>query len=117
MIRNAGGRAMDAVRTISALQTIGAAKTVLVVHHTDCGMSHFSDADIRQAMLKIAPEEERVINNSRYGEIDEGSIQNSLQHDVLFLQACPFVVPGTQIVGLAYDIKSGILTRVIEATR
>jgi carbonic anhydrase len=33
MIRNAGGRAIDAVRTISALQTIGGAKTILVVHH------------------------------------------------------------------------------------
>lgn len=34
MIRNAGGRAMDAVRSISILQTIGNAKTVVVMHHT-----------------------------------------------------------------------------------
>jgi len=36
-------------------------------------MSHYSDADIRTAMLKIAPEEEKAIGKSRYGEIDEGS--------------------------------------------
>jgi carbonic anhydrase len=34
MVRNAGGRAMDAIRTISILQTIGNAKTVVVLHHT-----------------------------------------------------------------------------------
>ncbi|KAF4333895.1 hypothetical protein FBEOM_12289 [Fusarium beomiforme] len=117
MIRNAGGRAMDAVRTISALQTIGAAKMILVVHHNDCGMSHYSDADIREAMLKIAPEEEETIKNSQYGEIDEGSIEKSLKHDVAFLRDSPFILPGTQVIGLAYDIKSGFLTRVVEAMR
>ncbi|TVY74463.1 Uncharacterized protein Focb16_v005285 [Fusarium oxysporum f. sp. cubense] len=117
MIRNAGGRAIDAVRTISALQTIGAAKTILVVHHNDCGMSHYSDADIRTAMLKIAPEEEKAIGKFRYGEIDEGSIEKSLNHDVAFLRDCPFIIPGTQIMGLAYDIKTGFLTKVVEAER
>ncbi len=34
MVRNAGGRALDAIRTISVLQTIGNPKTVVVLHHT-----------------------------------------------------------------------------------
>lgn len=34
MVRNAGGRAMDAIRSISVLQTIGGFKTVVVLHHT-----------------------------------------------------------------------------------
>jgi carbonic anhydrase len=34
MVRNAGGRAVDAIRTISVLQTIGNPKTVVVLHHT-----------------------------------------------------------------------------------
>jgi len=34
IIRNGGGRAVDAIRTISALQTIVDAKTVLIMHHT-----------------------------------------------------------------------------------
>lgn len=34
MVRNAGGRAFDAIRTISVLQTIGHSKTVIVMHHT-----------------------------------------------------------------------------------
>ena len=34
MVRNAGGRAMDAIRSISVLQTIASAKTLVVLHHT-----------------------------------------------------------------------------------
>lgn len=34
MVRNAGGRAFDAIRTLAALQTIGAPGTIVVMHHT-----------------------------------------------------------------------------------
>ena len=34
MIRNAGGRAVDAIRTLAILQTIGAPGTIVVMHHT-----------------------------------------------------------------------------------
>ena len=34
MVRNAGGRAFDAIRTLSVLQTIGAPGTIAVMHHT-----------------------------------------------------------------------------------
>lgn len=34
MVTNAGGRAIDAVRTISVLQTIGNPRTIVVLHHT-----------------------------------------------------------------------------------
>ena len=34
MIRNAGGRAFDAIRTLSVLQTIGQPGTIVVMHHT-----------------------------------------------------------------------------------
>lgn len=34
MIRNAGGRAFDAIRSIAVLQTIGSIGTLVVMHHT-----------------------------------------------------------------------------------
>ena len=34
MVRNAGGRAFDAIRTLSVLQTIGNPGTIAVMHHT-----------------------------------------------------------------------------------
>jgi carbonic anhydrase len=32
-------------------------------------MTHFHDADIKKALLEIAPEEKDVIEASKYGEI------------------------------------------------
>ncbi|KAL7793097.1 carbonic anhydrase [Trichoderma ceciliae] len=113
MVRNAGGRAMDAMRTISVLQTIGNAKTVVVLHHTDCGMTHFHDAKIKEALLEIAPQEKDTINASKYGEI-VGSIEDSVKEDVDLLSSSPFILPGTSVVGLKLDIFTGVITKVTE---
>ena len=44
MVRNAGGRALDAIRTLSVLQTIGAPGTIVVMHHTGMRLlRHASD--------------------------------------------------------------------------
>ncbi|KAJ5831918.1 hypothetical protein N7474_000229 [Penicillium riverlandense] len=113
MVRNAGGRALDAIRTISVLQTIGNPKIVLVVHHTDCGMTHYHDADIKDALLQIAPKEKDTINSMKYGEI-VGTIEESLREDVALLRTSPLVKPGTWIVGLKYDTGTGVVTQIEE---
>ncbi|UKZ92819.1 uncharacterized protein TrAFT101_007752 [Trichoderma asperellum] len=113
MVRNAGGRAVDAIRTISVLQTIGHSKTVIVMHHTDCGMTHFHDANIREALLDFAPQEKETINATKYGEIT-GSIEESVKEDVNLISSSPFIRPGTTIVGLKLDIFTGVVTKVAE---
>jgi carbonic anhydrase len=45
MVRNAGGRVFDAIRTLAVLQTIGQPGTIVVMHHT--GMLYFSHNDLR----------------------------------------------------------------------
>ncbi|KAF1998102.1 hypothetical protein P154DRAFT_524405 [Amniculicola lignicola CBS 123094] len=69
MVRNAGGRAFDAIRTLAALQTIGRPGTIAVMHHTDCGMTHFHDDAIKKALIELAPEVKESIEASKFGEI------------------------------------------------
>ncbi|ORY07285.1 carbonic anhydrase [Clohesyomyces aquaticus] len=113
MIRNAGGRVVDAIRTLAVLQTIGAPGTIAVMHHTDCGMTHYHDADIRAALRDLAPEETEAIDASKFGEITT-SIEESVREDLKLLRASPLIRKGTQIVGLKYDIFSGELSVVEE---
>src|SRR6266852_7661705 len=48
VIRNAGGRASDdAIRSLVISQQLLGTNTVVVIHHTDCGMLTFSNADLR----------------------------------------------------------------------
>lgn len=41
---------------------------------TDCGMTHFHDADIKNALLEVAPAEQSQINSSHFGEIVNGCV-------------------------------------------
>ena len=40
VIRNAGGRAREALRSLIISQRLLGTREVAVVHHTDCGMAH-----------------------------------------------------------------------------
>jgi carbonic anhydrase len=46
VIRNAGGRAADALRSVVISQQLLGTKEIVVVHHTDCGMLTFSNEDV-----------------------------------------------------------------------
>ena len=43
VIRNAGGRAADALRSLIISQQLLGTREVVVIHHTDCGMLTFTD--------------------------------------------------------------------------
>ncbi|KAJ5666009.1 carbonic anhydrase [Penicillium maclennaniae] len=113
MVRNAGGRAFDAIRTLSVLQTIGDPGTIVVMHHTDCGLTHFHDADIKKALLDIAPHEQGLIEASDFGEIT-GSIEDSVREDIAILKASPLIKKSVKFIGLKYDINTGLLTELPE---
>ncbi|KAJ0275102.1 hypothetical protein COL922a_014554, partial [Colletotrichum nupharicola] len=47
VIRNAGGRVTDALRSIVISQQLLGTREIVIVHHTDCGMLTFTDDVIR----------------------------------------------------------------------
>src|SRR4030088_455979 len=47
VIRNAGGRAADALRSLVISQQLLGTNEVAVIHHTDCGMLTFDNAGTR----------------------------------------------------------------------
>lgn len=55
VIRNAGERASDAVRTLHLLNTLTSLGLVVVVHHTDRRASHVTDREVRQHIKITAP--------------------------------------------------------------
>jgi carbonic anhydrase len=82
------------------------------MHHSDCGMTHFHDATVKQHLYEISPEAgEQIEGIKRYGEI-LGPIEESIKEDVAFLRKSPFVKKGTAIVGLKYDVFKGTLEEI-----
>src|SRR6187401_1821357 len=50
VIRNAGGRARDAIRSLAISQELLGTREIVVIHHTDCGMLTFTNDVIRQKL-------------------------------------------------------------------
>jgi carbonic anhydrase len=54
IIRNGGGRMADALRSLAVSQQYGKTNKVWIIHHTDCALSKFTDADIRAKLEEKA---------------------------------------------------------------
>src|SRR6266704_5041962 len=48
VIRNAGGRAADALRSLIISEQLLGTNTIVILHHTDCGMLTFTNEDLRE---------------------------------------------------------------------
>ena len=59
VIRNAGGRASEAIRSLVISHKLLGAKEWFVIHHTDCGMALFTDKVIR-GLLKRSLETAQI---------------------------------------------------------
>ena len=107
VIRNAGGRARDALRSIIISQRLLGTREVAVIHHTDCGMLTFSNRDLREKVRKDLGQDT--------GEFDFLPFQNlddSVREDIEFLQATQLLDPETLIRGFVYDVATGRLREV-----
>lgn len=107
VIRNAGGRARDALRSLIISQRLLGTRELAVIHHTDCGMLTFSNRDLREKV--------RADLGSDTGEFDFLPFQNleeSVREDVEFLLGTQLLNPDTTIRGFIYDVRSGRLQEV-----
>lgn len=130
VIRNAGGRASDdAIRSLVISYKLLGTREWFVIHHTDCGMETFTDEIMRDLLgssLKTAS-----IDGSGWHDCCEGpgsaegkyidwlTIKNQAQsvlEDVIRIKSHPLVPSDIPVYGYIYDVKSGKLIEVPEAT-
>jgi carbonic anhydrase len=57
VIRNAGGRARRAIFDIAVLNTLVEVTDVVVIHHTNCGLTLATDEHIRRELSELSVEE------------------------------------------------------------
>jgi carbonic anhydrase len=131
VIRNAGGRASDdAIRSLVISYKLLGTREWFVIHHTDCGMELFTDDVMRRLLsssLKTASLDQNGWRDSGQGS---GSVEGhyinwlsfsdntkSVVEDVTRIRNHPLVPRDIPIYGYIYDVKSGKLSEVPEATR
>jgi carbonic anhydrase len=130
VIRNAGGRASDdAIRSLVISHKLLGTQQWFVIHHTDCGMQTFTDEVMRGLLagsLDTATLDKQVWRNtgkgpgSREGDyIDWLTIKDqrmSVIEDVERIRKHPLVPGDIAIYGYIFDVKSGLLQEVPDAT-
>jgi carbonic anhydrase len=131
VIRNAGGRASDdAIRSLVISYKLLGTKEWFVIHHTNCGMEFFTD-DVIRGLLKssletaeLGPEGFSDIGagpgSSEADYIDWLTIahnEQSVVDDVARIRRHPLVPGRIAIYGFVYDVTSGRLIEVSEATK
>ena len=131
VIRNAGGRASDdAIRSLVISYKLLGTREWFVVHHTDCGMELFTD-DVIGGLLEQSLETATVdasgwhdvgkrIPGSPLGKYVKwhtiSNLAGSVVDDVKRIRSHPLVPGNIPIYGYIYDVRTGRLDEVVEAT-
>jgi carbonic anhydrase len=99
VIRNAGGRTSEALRSIVISQRLLGTEAVMVVQHTDCGMLTFTNQD-----LYAKVERDLGADASHIDFLPFPNLEQNVRTDVDFLRASPLIPASTEIRGFVYDV-------------
>jgi len=108
IIRNAGGVARDALRSIVISQRLLGTREIAVFHHTDCGMLTFKTPHLRQLVKDASPSDPKVAAEvDKLDFLEFPNLEESLRDDVKYLKEHPLVLPDTVVTGWVYEVETG----------
>lgn len=107
VIRNAGGRAADAIRSLVISQQLLGTEAIVVVHHTDCGMLTFQNETLYGIVQDRLGADATDIDFLPFDDSTQ-----SVREDISILRATPLIPDSIPISGYVYDVKTGKLTKV-----
>lgn len=131
VIRNAGGRASDdAIRSLVISYKLLGTREWFVIHHTNCGMETFDDATMRRLLASSL--QTATVDADGWHDSGDGSsgsaegdymdwlairdLEQSVVVDVKRIRQHPLVPSDIPVYGYIYDVKTGSLTEVPDAT-
>jgi carbonic anhydrase len=107
VIRNAGGRAADALRSLVISQQLLGTNEVLVIHHTDCGMLTFDNATLHGICQERLGADASSIDFLPFGDLEQ-----SVRDDVEIIRSSPLIPDEVTVRGFVYDVTTGKLQEV-----
>lgn len=110
VIRNAGGRAEDAIRSLVISQRLLGTQEIVVLHHTDCGMLTFTN---EQLAAKVR--DDLGVDVAGRDFLPFSDLEQSVRDDVALLRASPLIPGDIPISGAIYDVRTGKVHEVVRA--
>lgn len=107
VLRNAGGIVTaDVIRSLCLSQRVLGTRTIVLVHHTDCGLHGVSDEEFAR---RLSAETGRTPDWDVGGFED---VEESVRVSMRRLTESPFLPHRERIAGFVYHIDTGALHRV-----
>jgi carbonic anhydrase len=107
VIRNAGGVITDdEIRSLTISQRLLGTTSIVLIHHTECGMLTFTDDDFKASIQKdtgIKPEWAA----EAFPDLDE-----DVQQSIARIKASPFIPHKDDVRGFVFDVATGKLREV-----
>jgi len=106
VMRNAGGRVSDdALRSVVISSALLGTREVVVIHHTDCGLGHTTDEQVRHDLAAQGVD----VGNLWIGAFDD--LDGSVRDDVATLRSS-LAAADIAVTGYVYDVRTGALRTV-----
>jgi carbonic anhydrase len=104
VLRNAGARVTDdvlrsLVKSVNQLEVT----RIAVMHHTDCGAAKIGLPALRTKVAAATGNDPAEVDFHLIGDQDE-----ALRLDVEAVRDCPYLPTGTEVLGLLYDVTTGV---------
>ncbi|KAI9932463.1 hypothetical protein ASPWEDRAFT_177937 [Aspergillus wentii DTO 134E9] len=109
VVRVIGGRANRATVDILGLEALFGLDHIMIIHHTDCGLMHTTDEEIRTGLKPKFPGHQNL-EGMKFGEIKD--LKQSVVDDMNFLRRSPLIRKDIDIRGFIYGIEDGTLNEV-----
>jgi carbonic anhydrase len=107
VIRNAGGVVTDdAIRSLAISQHLLGTEEIVVIQHTDCGMTTATEAEI------ISQLEEHAGERPPFEAGAFADLEDNLRQSVKELKASPFLLNKTAVRGFVFEVETGRLREI-----
>jgi carbonic anhydrase len=108
----AGGRSVDALRSITVAQHLFGIKNIVIVHHTQCGATSFTTDGIIDAYKHEHGTDISALYER--GSISISDYVTSLKHDTRLVRKSKGTPQDVNIYGYVYNIDTNELSLVVE---
>lgn len=110
IIRNAGGVITeDEIRSLAISQRLMGTREIILIHHTDCGMQAFDDADFR-AELEAETGVSVPWDTEAFSDLDL-----DVRKSIARIRDSPFIPHSEKVRGFVYEVETGVLREVPRA--
>jgi carbonic anhydrase len=107
VIRNAGGVITDdEIRSLAISQHLLGTEEIMLIHHTDCGMLTFNDAEFEEKL------EQEAGRRPEWEARSFPDLHEDVRDSIRRVKESPFIARKDQVRGFVYDVKSGRLEEV-----